>query len=89
MKPAKKKVAEEEKKAPNLPYTQILKMVQVIEKFFAVCFNYLQVEKEFLWRPNMQDIHFTLKASSSQNSEIDTFNQSANFKSRVRGRMQP
>ena len=36
VKPAKKKVAEEEKKAPNLPYTQILKMVQVIE-FFAVC----------------------------------------------------
>ena len=31
VKPAKKKVVEEEKKAPNLPYTQILKMVQVIE----------------------------------------------------------
>ena len=31
VKPAAKKVVEKEKKAPDLPYTQILKMVQVIE----------------------------------------------------------
>ena len=62
MKPAKKKVVEEEKKAPNLPYTQILKMVQVIDYFFALCSDYLQVA--IFWGG--------VEASSSENSEIDS-----------------
>ena len=33
VKPAAKKVVEKEKKAPDLPYTQILKMVQVYSHY--------------------------------------------------------